>query len=61
MEEFVYGILYRKQILSGEKGIYQFIPCYMIKGFYDTEENVFLDEMNKIRYFKRFSYDRKSK
>lgn len=50
MEEFVYGILYRKQILSGEKGIYQFIPCYMIKGFYDTEENVFLDEMNKIRY-----------
>lgn len=50
MEEFVYTVLYKRLILSGEKGIYQFIPCYVVKGFYDVEEHAFLDEMNKIRY-----------
>lgn len=50
MEELVYTILYKKELLSEEENSYHFTPCYIVKGLYDEEENVFLDEINKSRY-----------
>lgn len=50
MEEMVYTILYKKELLSEEENSYHFTPCYIVKGLYDEEENVFLDEINKSRY-----------
>lgn len=50
MEEIVYTILYKKELLSEEQNSYHYIPCYVIKGLYDEEENIFLDEINKTRY-----------
>lgn len=50
MEEMVYTILYKKEILDGEKLSYRFKPCYVIKGLYDENSNMFLDELNKGRF-----------
>lgn len=41
MEEMVYTILYKKELLSEEENSYHFTPCYIVKGLYDEEENVF--------------------
>lgn len=48
MDEYSYSILYKKEILDTNK--YLFIPCYVVKGLYDKEENIFLDELNKSRF-----------
>ena len=35
MEELVYTILYKKELLSEEENSYHFTPCYIVKGLYD--------------------------
>ena len=47
MDEYHYAILYRREQLGTYK--YLYVPCYVIKGLYDENENIFLDELNKYR------------
>lgn len=48
INEYVYSVLYRKESLDNNKLL--FVPCYVVKGIYDEQEGIFLDELNKSRY-----------
>lgn len=49
MDEYSYSVLYKKEVLEENKS-YVFMPCYVIKGLYDEDEHIFLDELNNCRY-----------
>lgn len=49
MDEYSYTILYKKETII-ENQSYFFSPCYFIKGMYDEEAHLFLDELNKERF-----------
>ena len=53
MEEINYTVLYKIVNLDTENYYFIFKPCYVVKGFYDKENEVFLDEIN----IERYSYD----
>lgn len=50
MDELVYSILYKKELIETNDFHYLFYPCYVVKGIYDKDSNLFLDEINKSRY-----------
>lgn len=49
MDEYSYTVLYKKETIVENKS-YFFSPCYVIKGLYDKETHLFLDELNKERF-----------
>lgn len=49
MDEYAYSILYKKETVV-ENQSYFFSPCYVVKGLYDEESRIFLDELNKERF-----------
>lgn len=50
MIENVYAVLFEKKTINDENGTFLFKPCYVIEGIFDSENGLFLDEMNKERY-----------
>ena len=49
MDEYSYTVLYKKETIV-ENQSYFYSPCYVIKGLYDKETHLFLDELNKERF-----------
>lgn len=49
MDEYVYSVLYKKETIVENKS-YFFSPCYVVKGIYDEENRIFLDEFNNQRF-----------
>ena len=45
-----YAVLYKKEIENEDEQTFLFKPCYVVKGLFDMEEGIFLDEVNKVRY-----------
>lgn len=45
-----YAVLYKKEIENEDEQTFLFKPCYVVKGIFDIEEGIFLDEVNKARF-----------